>query len=290
MIAWLLACTSGPTSGGAIHLALGAQIDVNPNAVCSGVGCLKEMVEVRDVVAEDPSVVDAVEYDDELITLQGMGSGESLVTLVGLTDKREVLERHLDLSVAPIADWSTKLRCDEGSIESSVVTPGAELLWQSHKRDAAGEELLGEPQLDFGGIELSEENLDSAWLIAPPSAGAYRITSGLWEGIVDEIEVVDEEPDSLSLSGPSEEPLVESGFGFDSQITLGGEVPCVEELQRHATIESPEVCSFELLEELHELDFVGGGATVWTRDEGLCVIRVEVGELSETLEVEVVAG
>ncbi len=285
LIALLAACTTTGASAGDFDLALGAELIINPNATCTGLGCLKEMVEVRDVVAEDPSVADFSEFDDELVTLQGLGEGETRLTIVGLTETRDVVERYLDLRVARVDQISAGTRCDDWGSESSLVTLGTELKWQYALLDTAGHELTGDPAMDFGGLEQLSLGPGSAQLTSS-ALGDYRLTSGLWEGVVDELRVVEAQPTSLELLPPdalSQDVIA----ALQILVTLEGEVPCVEEVERRVTILSPDHCSLDLLEETLVKVVTEAGVSLFAREPGACTVQVEAGEFTDTIDVEV---
>jgi hypothetical protein len=286
IIGLALACTTTGASSGEFNLALGAQLVIEPNATCVGLGCLKEIVEIRDVIAQDPSVADFTEFDDELVTLQGLGEGETRVTIVGLTEGRDVVERYLDVRVARVDRFSAGTRCDDWDSESSLVTLGTELTWQYWMLDTAGHELMGDPEMDFGGLEQLSLGPGSAQLVSS-ALGDYRLTSGLWDGIVDEIRVVEAEPTSLELV-PPEEVSEEVIAALEIRVTLEDEVPCVEEVERHVTVLTPETCSLDLLDEVLELSTTQDGVSVFGRDPGTCSIEVEAGELFEAIDLEVI--
>lgn len=286
----------GPGSATPLFLALGAEVAVQPDALCAS--CFDEIDQIRDVVVEVPGVVEVVEIGPATVTLAGKARGTSLVSISGLDDGTNFVERYVEVTVDPVIHFDLGPRCDpfEPSEDPFLVPVGAELeaYWFMYSSDYVA--LVGDPSFDFGLLLAQSTDVDNQLVqLLADEIGVSEVTSPLWNGPLATIEVFDPATayDGIAFEEVFSGPVtLEPGGGamlVRSVMLVRGEPVCLDEEDRLVEALTPDICGVGG-RDVSSAATSGTLLTVFGRAPGVCAVQVTALDygFTDTYEVEFV--
>lgn len=282
---------AGPGSAQPLSLALGATTTLDPDALCPS--CADEVDEIRDVVVEVPGVLEIVDIGPARITVRGAAEGDSLLTISGLDDGVDVVERYAEVTVSPVHTLAFSPRCDpyEPADDPYLLPAGSELtaFWFLYDTDFVS--LEGDPEFDLGMLGARSVDVERKSLVieAPDTLGTSEITSPLWDAVVATIEVFDPSAyDGIAFHDPfalTVELDDDPATLVRTAMLVGGERTCVDEVERLAETLTPTICGVG--GDADTATSAGSLLTVTGRAVGTCTVRVSAPAYGFSAETDV---
>ena len=296
LLSLLLSACVHPGTASDFFLAQGAEWTVDPDTVCDRLSCrMDEVDEIVDVIPQVAGVVDVETIDPTVFTLRGTTHGDTRVAISGMDDGNNLVERYMDVHVAPVTKAVLALRCDAyDPAEAPWILPvGASISARWFFYDDEHNALEGLPALDAPGVTWSElnESRRSVNLTMPDEPGEIEVGSELTPDIMTRLRVITEDQyDGFEAElWPAGDIVVGEGRRIWSAMLHEGDRVCLDDVRRVLSTSTPEICLFgsgvseQEIEDSFEPMGVYGVAT------GLCRIEVSVPDYgwSESLTLSV---
>ncbi len=287
----------GPGSAQDLYLALHGQWTVDPDTLCDSLACgLDEVDEIREVLPEVSGVVEVVEVGPTTFTLEGVAQGDTLVTISGIDRGSDIVERYAEVIVRPVSQFAFGLRCDtmDYGEDPWVLPTGAEVFAQWSSWDTDYNDLWAFPEFEAQGVEQSALDAEdrNVTLTMPDEAGEIALTSPIFDGTVATFLVhEDGAHEAFEADFWPETPLeIGSSKRVETALLVQGHRACIDQVERTATISTPETCSFATDYSLSEVDEQDSSVLVYGLAEGECGLEVSVPSYgwSEQLTVDVI--
>jgi hypothetical protein len=279
---FLCGCT-GPGSAQDLYLALHGQWTVDPDTLCDSVACsFDEVDEVREVIPEVAGVVEVIEVGPTTFTLEATAIGDTLLTVSGLDQGSDLVERYANAIVRQVSAFPIGLRCDvmEPADAPWVLPPGAEVFAQWNMWDTDYNTLLGVPLFEAQGVEQSELDAEHQDVIftMPEQAAEVELTSPLYDGVIAELSVHEVAGyDGFDADFWPETPIeIGQAKRVETAMLVGGLRACTDAVERVASISTPGTCSFADGASLAEIDEQAHSLYVYGLAEGPCALEVSV--------------
>ena len=281
IILYFLACVS-PYYAPEVFLAEKGKHTFDPNDHCDSNCPFDEVDEIVDVIPEVDGVVSVVSLLPTTFTLEGLVSGDTMLSIAGLDNGTNLVERYMHMIVTPAHKLNLGLGCDTmyPSEDPWVLPINSEVFAKWVIYDTANNQLYGLPEFEALGVtqsELDHDNNDVVFTM-PDYAGEIALTSPLLSDEVAIFKVVsDDHYDGFEADFWPDQP-VETGTSrrIETALLVDGHRTCIDNVLRVVTTMTPDICVLSGEKTVLNVEGSGGIMNVVGKSAGECRLVVSM--------------